>query len=215
MGDDSWKRALKVITGGRGWEKAESQGPREAGPPFGEPGAGKFSGAGSLESRPRSPQEEGKTGKRALKAETGRRVGRRGRVKGVEKEGGQKRNRPAKWRAGRREILGPKPRLPTAGWSAPIRRRRYQGRDLSNPGPGRKKLEEGDESGKWAMTVESARRGRKRSRPKEEPARHLASREQENSQGRDLWNPALGSKKLEEGHESRNWAIQVESGAPG
>ena len=133
VGDDSWKRALKVITGGRGWEKAESQGPREAGPPFGEPGGGKFSGAGSFESRPSKREEEVKTGKRALKAETGRRVGRRGRVKGVEKEGGQKRNRPAKWRAGRREILGPKPRLPTAGWSAPIRRRRYQGRDLWNP----------------------------------------------------------------------------------
>ena len=41
------------------------------GPPFGEPGAGKLSGAGSLESRPRNQEKEVKTGKRAMKAGSG------------------------------------------------------------------------------------------------------------------------------------------------
>ena len=45
---------MKAITGGIGWEKA-----------------GKFSGAGSLESRPREQEREVKSWKRALKAETG------------------------------------------------------------------------------------------------------------------------------------------------
>ena len=74
---------MKAITGGIGWEKAESQGPREAGPPFGEPGAGKFSGAGSLESRPRRQEKEVKTGKWALKVK----IGAQAKRKPIESQG--------------------------------------------------------------------------------------------------------------------------------
>ena len=56
MGHDGWKRALKVITGGRGWEKEGLEN----------------KGAGSLGSRPREQEKEVKTGKRALTVESRR-----------------------------------------------------------------------------------------------------------------------------------------------
>ena len=55
------------------------------------------------------------------------------------------------------------PRLRREGFTRPRQAVRLfpyktKGRDLSNPGPGRKKLEEGHESGKWAMIAETGRR---------------------------------------------------------